>query len=74
MCAEKIAFTVEEGDVITMCSDGADDGEENITDEITSLSGGCAEMAQSLLLRAQRKYRQQDDASVMCIKVTKDVV
>lgn len=74
VCAEKIAFTVEEGDVITMCSDGADDGEENITDEITSLSGGCAEMAQSLLLRAQRKYRQQDDASVMCIKVTKDVV
>ncbi len=73
VCAEKISFTVEEGDAVMMCSDGADDGEENITDEITGLSGSPSEMARSLLSRAQRRYRQRDDASVLCIKVTKEV-
>lgn len=70
--AEKIAFSVEDGDTVIMCSDGADDGEENLSEYIRAISGDCAQVAQNVLANAQRKYSYRDDASVICIKIKRE--
>ncbi len=70
--AEKITFSVEDGDTVIMCSDGADDGEENQSECIRTITGDCAEVAQKVLAHAQRKYSYRDDASVICVKIKRE--
>ena len=74
--AERISFSVEEGDCIIMFSDGVEDTDSPlITEENSSLQGGvfstasCEQIAGEVLSLAQKKRANRDDATVCVLKI-----
>ncbi len=73
--AERISFSVKEGDRILMASDGVEGGDESLIEsmERSKLMGEGQAVAQELLWAAERKSGARDDATVCVLTVDRSV-